>query len=126
LFVCHDCGPLDHLFVRSSGSKQALVCESACLSDTLWYSQEASRTRRRELQALDLGLCRRGLEQVQCASDERPHDLCRISAQGENRCQMNNSAHAHYRSVVSAVLDHVWDFDNFDLAAAGLLVKVVD
>jgi hypothetical protein len=35
VFVCYNSGSSDHLFVRLSGSKQALVCESACLSDTL-------------------------------------------------------------------------------------------
>jgi hypothetical protein len=35
VFVCYDSGSSDHLFVRLSGSKQALVREHACLSDTL-------------------------------------------------------------------------------------------
>jgi hypothetical protein len=39
---------------------------------------------------------------------------------------VNDSAHAYYRSVISAILDHVRDFDKFDLATAELLVKVVD
>jgi hypothetical protein len=40
VFVCYNLGSLDHLFVRLLGSKQALVCESACLSDTLTRPDE--------------------------------------------------------------------------------------